>query len=129
MKGIYVLIISVNRNIGVNIGALGTVSFDKGLYVYVGSAQNNLEKRIARHHRKVKKKFWHIDHLLSNSFAEVVTESYMETDKSAECRIARRLSQKGIAVKHFGCSDCNCVSHLFKVENFGSLSDFISELD
>lgn len=126
MKGIYVLVISLNRNISLDIGALGTVSFDKGLYAYVGSAQNNLEKRIVRHHRKVKKKFWHIDYLLSNRFVEVVTVLCMEADRSVECRIAGKLGRKGNAVKHFECSDCSCVTHLFRVEDSGFLSDFMS---
>ena len=49
MRGIYILIISVDMNIRASIGALGPVSIERGLYAYVGSAQNNLEKRVARH--------------------------------------------------------------------------------
>ena len=71
-KGIYVLIILVNKNISVNVGALGSVNFERGLYAYVGSAQNNLEKRIERHLRKAKRKFWHIDYLLENSRVKVL---------------------------------------------------------
>ena len=64
MKGIYILLISIAGRISVSVGALGDKSFQKGLYVYVGSAQNNLEKRVKRHLRKVKRRFWHIDYLL-----------------------------------------------------------------
>jgi Uri superfamily endonuclease len=62
-KGIYILVVSVSKDINVNVGALGSVNFEKDLYAYVGSAQNNLEKRIERHLRKTKQKFWHIDYL------------------------------------------------------------------
>jgi len=61
MKGIYVLFISVKRDIFVKVGALGKVKFSQGTYAYVGSAQNGIEKRVIRHLRKEKRKFWHID--------------------------------------------------------------------
>jgi Uri superfamily endonuclease len=38
-KGVYVLIISVGKDIAVNVGALGSVNFEKGSYIYVGFAQ------------------------------------------------------------------------------------------
>ena len=72
LKGIYVVLISVRENILVKVGALGEILFEKGLYAYVGSAQNNLEKRVKRHFRKNKPKFWHIDYLLENKEAEII---------------------------------------------------------
>jgi Uri superfamily endonuclease len=53
-KGIYILVVSVSKDINVNVGTLGSVNFEKGLYAYVGSAQNNWGKRIERHLRKTK---------------------------------------------------------------------------
>lgn len=126
MKGVYVLIISVGKDIGVNVGALGSVFFEKGLYAYVGSAQNGLEKRVERHLRKAKKRFWHIDYLLDNDAARIVKVFYKEVERSEECRIAGKLSEKGVAVVNFGCSDCDCVSHLFRVNDYGFLRDFMS---
>ena len=49
MKGIYILKIRISKNIKENIGKLGIVNFKKGIYYYIGSAQNNLEKRIKQH--------------------------------------------------------------------------------
>lgn len=121
MKGVYVLIISVSKDIRVNVGALGSVNFEKGLYAYVGSAQNNLETRIKRHLRKVKRKFWHIDYLLENEFVDVVKVLYEEAEKSEECKIASRLSKNNIPVANFGCSDCGCISHLFMLKDSGLL--------
>ena len=128
MKGVYVLIISVGRDIEVNAGALGSIFFERGLYTYVGSAQNSLEKRIERHVGKAKKKFWHIDYLLDDDAVRVVKVFCKEAEKSEECRIARKLSEKGVAVKRFGCSDCGCVSHLLRINDYGFLRDFMSEM-
>jgi len=124
MRGVYVLVLSLSRNVVVKIGALGNIRFSKGLYAYVGSAQKNLEKRLMRHLSKVKRNFWHIDYLLEASHARVIAGFATESDKSAECRIARELGKKGLAIEHFGCSDCNCLSHLFKIDEF----DFLEEL-
>ena len=115
MKGIYILKIHVDREIKITIGALGPFVFEKGTYFYVGSAQNNLEKRIKRHLSGDKKIRWHIDYLLQ--YAKVVNVYYQEADKSQECRTARLLANKGKAVKGFGASDCSCTSHLFQASN------------
>lgn len=128
VKSVYVLVISVDKNIKVEVGSLGSISFKKGLYAYVGSAQNGLEKRIERHLRKAKRKFWHIDYLLSNRFAKVAKVFYKKAEKSEECRTARKLGERGIAVKNFGCSDCSCVSHLFRIGRYGFLREFMSEM-
>ena len=128
MKGVYVLVISVDEDIEVDVGVLGSISFEKGLYAYVGSAQNSLEKRVERHLGKAKRKFWHVDYLLDNEFANVVKVFYKKAGKSEECRIAGKLSEKGVAVKRFGCSDCGCVSHLFRVDGCGFLKDFMSDM-
>lgn len=128
MKGIYVLVISVSKDVKVDIGALGSISFEKGLYAYVGSAQSGLERRVKRHLGRVKRKFWHIDHLLDNNTVKVVKVFYNKAGKSEECRIAEELGESGIAVMNFGCSDCSCISHLYKVENYDFLRDFMFEL-
>jgi Uri superfamily endonuclease len=117
VKGIYVLVISVGKNVRISIGALGVVDFEKGVYAYVGSAQNNIEKRIKRHLRKVKRKFWHIDYLLGNRFVKVMEVFCKEAGKSEECGIARRLGEMGAPVLNFGCSDCGCMSHLFMLKD------------
>lgn len=128
MKGVYVLIISVGKDIKVNVGALGSIFFERGLYAYVGSAQNGLERRVQRHLRKAKKKFWYIDYLVDDDAVRIVKVFYKEAEKSEECRIARKLSEKGIAVKNFGCSDCRCVSHLFRIDDYAFLRDFMSDM-
>ena len=116
MKGIYCLIIKVNKTIEVKIGALGSIVFKKGIFVYAGSAQNNLRKRVERHKSKEKKMRWHIDYLLANPHAEIERVFYKESCKDEECRIALELSKCEESIKGFGCSDCSCKSHLFRVD-------------
>ncbi len=123
MKGIYVLIIQFSRDADLNVGKLGNLHFNKGLYAYVGSAQTALEKRIERHRRREKRFFWHIDYLLRRVDAKIVKVFFKSAAKSEECIIARKIAMHGRAVVGLGCSDCRCKSHLFRVEDY----DFISE--
>ncbi len=113
MKGIYVLIVEINKTISVNIGALGLLTFPSGLYAYVGSAQNNLELRVKRHQGKQKRLFWHIDYLLNNEAAKVIGVYYTQGDRTKECKIASLLDKNAEPIAGFGCSDCQCESHLF----------------
>jgi Uri superfamily endonuclease len=129
MKGIYVLIIRIERNISVDTGALGNLNFEKGLYAYVGSAQNNLEERVRRHLRKEKVKFWHIDYLLDNPRVKVLKVFYMRAGRPKECRVAKELAKKGFPIRGFGSSDCKCESHLFKVEDYEFLREHMRETE
>jgi Uri superfamily endonuclease len=128
LKGIYVLIIHVAKDINVNIGALGRTAFVKGLYAYVGSAQTNLEQRVKRHLRKEKKRFWHIDYLLYNPTAKIIKVFFKEAAKDEECKIAKHIGERGALVPGFGCSDCHCASHLFRLDDYGFLLDSMQEL-
>jgi len=128
VKGVYVLVILVSRRIIVNVGALGKVKFEKGFYAYVGSAQNNLEKRVERHFKRAKRKFWHIDYLLEGGVAKIFKVFYKKAEKFEECEIAKEIGSRGILVKGFGSSDCKCESHLFKIGDYGCLREFMHEM-
>jgi Uri superfamily endonuclease len=109
------------------VGKQGKLAFKRGYYAYVGSAQNNLEKRIQRHLKKQKTLFWHIDYLLESQDSNVIKVFYKEAGKSEECSIAERLKFEGDAVSGFGSSDCHCSSHLFHIENYSFLKEFMHE--
>jgi Uri superfamily endonuclease len=115
LKGIYTLIIKIEKDINVNIGALGYRTFQKGCYAYVGSSQTNLEKRIKRHLRKNKPIFWHIDYLLNNEFTRVTKVFFKQADKTQECVIANMTKKYGEEIAGFGSTDCQCNSHLFRL--------------
>ncbi|MGD9130173.1 MAG: GIY-YIG nuclease family protein [Candidatus Bathyarchaeota archaeon] len=132
-SGVYVLLLSVPRDIALAIGKLGKQNFPRGCYTYTGSAlgkgATSLKHRIARHLRKEKPRFWHIDYLLADENVSVEAVLAAETNKKMECTINSRI--KGIEgaevpVKGFGASDCrkNCGSHLLyfsEIENVDCL--------
>lgn len=116
MKGIYALIIFLEREKSIEIGSLGKIKFQKGFYVYVGTAQNSLEKRIERHISKNKKIRWHIDYLLKHA---KIKEIWIKKNakKSEECKTARAFTKNFDFIPNFGSSDCSCKSHLFYSES------------
>jgi len=125
MRGTYCLLIDVKKDSLIEIGALKKVFFKKGSYVYVGSAMNSLEKRIQRHFSKEKKLHWHIDYLLANQNVEIKKAYIKESAKKEECIIAKKIALLGKPVEGFGCSDCSCGSHLFKVNK----ANFLTKLN
>jgi Uri superfamily endonuclease len=111
MKGIYVILLELDEAKDIPVGKKRRFGFQKGFYGYVGSALSGLERRLGRHLSSVKKPHWHIDYLLST--AETRNIIYAETTERKECTLAQTLSLRLPAVEGFGCSDCECLSHLF----------------
>jgi len=103
----------------INIGRLGNIHFKAGYYLYVGSGQTNVEKRVNRYFNKIKKSRWHIDYLLESGKAIPVKALILKLSKKYECKISRFIESKGIIpVLRFGSSDCNCSSHLFYINTY-----------
>lgn len=125
LGGIYLLLVKVNKNVTIDVGALGRTNFEKGFYAYVGSAQKGLTNRIRRHIKRRKRKFWHIDYLLDNENVEVARVFYKKSERAWECKLASALCEIGFPVAGFGSSDCGCKSHLFKVKNYQALIAFM----
>lgn len=112
MKGCYCLIINLDETSIIKIGKkLGKIKFKKGYYVYVGSAMNSLASRITRHLSDDKKLHWHIDYLLK--YSKITDVIINESDKKVECELSEYLASKACGIKDFGCSDCECESHLY----------------
>ena len=126
-KGVYVLAIQIAENVRINVGALGCTDFVKGLYAYVGSAQNGLEKRIERHFRKSKRKFWHIDYLLDSDHVKILEVFHKEGEKIEECKLAKNVCKISFHINGFGSSDCKCASHLFKLKSHKTLKKLMHE--
>lgn len=124
MKGIYILVIKINKSINIRIGKLNHVRFNKGFYCYVGSAQNNLEKRVKRHLSIKKKMHWHIDYLFKNKNTKIIKILYNNKNKSHECKTAKKLLKSGKPINKFGCSDCKCSSHLIRINKLIRLKGF-----
>ncbi|MDI6720801.1 MAG: GIY-YIG nuclease family protein [Candidatus Aenigmarchaeota archaeon] len=114
MKGSYILLISVRKDSAIRIGKLGSISFPKGFYCYVGSAMNSLENRVNRHYSKEKKLRWHIDYLLSSPHVFIRNVLAFPSENRMECDISQLVKEKADrVVRKFGSSDCRCEGHLY----------------
>lgn len=122
MKGVYVLILKLDKESDIQIGKLGKIHFRKGFYAYIGSALGTGGfKRVERHFNvatgKNPTRKWHIDYLLHKS--KIVQAILLPTEDAIECKLARRLRKiSGISIiSGFGCTDCACETHLIYAEN------------
>ena len=116
MKGTYLLILKNLKPLKLKIGKLREIYFNKKFYIYVGSALNNLEKRIKRHLLKNKKLHWHIDYLTTNENFKIIRVYYKTSARKEECFFANKLSNYFKSIKGFGSTDCKCKSHLFETD-------------
>ena len=123
--GTYVLVITLGSDLTTEVGALGTLSFPAGVYLYTGSALGGLDQRVSRHIRHEKTVKWHIDRLTVAADSVIAYESY--PDYVPECELASMAGDCGMvpSVDGFGCADCSCRTHLFRVTD-GSLDLLIS---
>lgn len=113
-KGVYCLQIRLDTPKTLHIGALGNIDFRAGYYIYVGSALGSGGlSRVSRHIRFYREHYrkpkWHIDYLTMHA---VLEKTYCtETEERLECELASAVG--GDCVPRFGCSDCDCTSHLY----------------
>jgi len=137
-SGVYIMVMHLDHELDLEIGSKGMMHFNAGYYMYVGSAKANLTKRIERHKRKRKKMHWHLDYfrghcemiaavpirtsglpleswsLTHEPYPSMPSMPDPDVDVSVECALADAV--RAIAewdVPKFGCSDCDCTSHLF----------------
>jgi len=105
----------------VRVGSLGRIRFKRGYYTYVGSARRGMRPRVARHLAKEKRKRWHIDWLTTQPGVVPIAVA-STTLTGLECKIVTVLSSRANRrVDGFGCSDCECESHLYYFSNTDSL--------
>lgn len=123
MKGAYILLIKLEKDADISIGAIGTLHFSAGNYCYVGSAKGpgGIEARVKRHLRDEKKLRWHIDYLLQYAKAE---EAFIK-EGGSEIEIASHLSERFESIPGFGASDSPLSSHLF-ICGKGEIRDFLN---
>jgi Uri superfamily endonuclease len=129
MKGAYILVINVQKIVETIIGALGKIRFNKGYYLYIGSAMANsgattLVNRVKRHlsSSEYKKVHWHIDYLLNYKDSTICFVYLIPSLQNLECFIAKELLNVSDGyINNFGSSDCKCKSHLPYFKNFKPL--------
>ena len=129
-RGPYILVVSLDHNRLIMVGKLGQIIFRSGVYAYCGSAMAGYRGRVGRHFSKDKKVRWHIDYLLQE--AEPVGAYLIRGGEGVECSLGRLLSslEGSEPVLGFGCSDCSCPSHLYRIEEstIASLTDALEEM-
>ena len=129
-RGTYVLVVSLDHDRLITVGKLGQIFFRSGVYAYCGSAMAGYRVRVGRHFSKNKKVRWHIDYLLQE--AEPVGAYLVHGGEGVECSLGRLLSslEWSEPVPGFGCSDCSCPSHLYRIEEstIASLTDALEEM-
>jgi len=138
-RGTYTLLIQVREDVEVGVGRLGRFTFEKGLYTYTGSAVGKgsagLKRRIERHLSRVKRRRWHIDHLLAAEAAKVIGVVYTVSCRRLECHVSRSLEESPfskVVVLGFGSSDCRsgCQAHLhcFPAMSKEALTSLVQEI-
>ena len=111
-SGVYLAIFRLPRTRTIAVGRLGRFILRRGFYMYVGSAQRNLEARLTRHSLRRKPLRWHIDYFSAK--APLVGALALRGPKSWECRLAAIMAKYYLLpVARFGASDCRCGGHLF----------------
>jgi sugar fermentation stimulation protein A len=112
-SGCYALVISLAAAAEITVGALGTVRFAPGRYVYVGRARRNLPQRLARYLEGPRRIRWHIDYLLAVARIELVAV----TPSLDECGLAAEIAALAGSrlIPRFGSGDCRCPGHLIAV--------------
>ena len=115
--GTYILVLESNSRKRVQIGKWGQLEIVPGYYLYVGSAfgPGGVLSRVSRHCCEEKSKRWHVDFLRESTSLDVVW--YIHGSERLEHQWAKALegAAETASIKGFGCSDCQCMSHLFFV--------------
>jgi len=114
-KGTYILFMAFCEDKDIEVGSLGKCHLECGEYCYVGSAMGGIDQRVRRHLASTKGIRWHIDRLTMLSDDMEAYISY--PDFIPECDLAKIAEGCGAmpVIKGFGCSDCHCDTHLFKI--------------
>jgi len=111
VKGTYILLMELRQRKTIRIGKLGKFLFEKGEYLYIGSAKGGFRKRTMRYFTKIKHKKWHIDYLLE--YAEPKGIFFFEDYFDEENLALTTENLYDPYIKGFGASDTHSKTHLF----------------
>lgn len=115
VKAVYAAFFRLEEKKSIEVGALGEIDFSPGIYVYVGSAMTNVEKRLERHFGSTGNKHWHIDYFSEKT--EPLDYFILPESSEFECVLSGIAAELGDPVENFGSSDCNCTSHLYRIRS------------
>ncbi len=129
VKGFYLLLVKLKKDGEIVVGKLGRLEVKKGFYLYVGSAMNNLLKRVGRHFKREKRMRWHIDYLLSSGNAELLCAFLFPCERKLECKVSELVGKRADGcIEGFGASDCKCRSHLYFFKSLDKALSTVEEI-
>ncbi len=115
-SGTYTLLLRCLSRQRIQVGSRRSLQLEPGYYIYVGSAfgPGGVRARVLRHARSTTARHWHIDYLRDVARPVEAWSAYGE--RKLEHQWAQVLSGlPGMSpVPAFGCSDCDCKTHLFR---------------
>jgi len=116
VPGTYALVLQSHSTETIQVGRWGQLDLQPGFYIYVGSAfgPGGVQARVSRHLRTDKQEHWHIDYLreYTSSPLEVWVNYAAEHLEHQWAGILFEMPELS-PFQDFGCSDCECYSHLF----------------
>lgn len=115
----------------IRVGRLGSFSFPRGWYLYVGSAfgPGGVAARCNHHRRVSEHPRWHIDYLRAQMALREIW--FCHGPVRREHQWAAILAADPVfdePVTGFGASDCNCVTHLFYAPVKPAYGEFYSSI-
>jgi endonuclease-3 len=112
--GTYTILVAVPDATTLEVGALGRIEFEAGWYAYTGSAfgpgglgRVDRHRTLAAGDRETR--HWHVDYLLGGPAVDL-DGTVCSPAVDVECPVASAIDVAD--VPEFGCSDCDCHSHL-----------------
>jgi endonuclease-3 len=125
--GTYTLVVELAEDATIEVGALGPVAFEAGWYAYTGTALGSGGFARVERHGDVAAgrhdvRHWHVDYLLGDD-ATRLDAVVRSVGVDAECAVAAAVD--GESVPGFGCSDCDCSSHLHYAPRRRTLLDSV----
>ena len=72
---------------------------------------SGLRARLRRHFNRNNAPHWHVDYLTNRAPIDAIAA--LESEERIECKVADALKGSLAYIAQFGCSDCECRSHLF----------------
>ena len=126
-KGVYILILRMEKSETICIGKAGIFHFQKGFYAYVGSAMGpgGIRARVHHHLFSSAKPHWHMDYLKQK--ARIVEVWWAETKKKCEhdwATTIKKIPDSMLPAMGFGSTDCQCPTHLHYFRKKPRLQEF-----
>lgn len=127
--GRYIILLELAEAVQLEVRSGTVFGLRPGTYAYVGSAMGpgGLAARIGRYRRPDLRRHWHVDFLLAHAR---LLEAFCFGPAVAECFLAESVAALpgSVPVTGFGCSDCRCRAHLFRLSAFRRAPGLVDDL-